>query len=91
MTGSSDPLDLARSHDRAAPRPKRFYKTVDVAENGDGYVVMLDQRRLMTPGRATLTLSDRALAEAVAAEWKRSGGIRQRRCDAADPDREFRD
>jgi chaperone required for assembly of F1-ATPase len=66
------PIDPKASTESAAsvPRPKRFYEKVSVAEEDGGHVVMLDHRRLKTPGRATLALADRALAEALAAEWE---------------------
>jgi chaperone required for assembly of F1-ATPase len=65
------PIDPSASTESAAPvpRPRRFYDKVSVVEEDGGHIVMLDHRRLRTPGRATLALPDRLVAEAVAAEW----------------------
>jgi chaperone required for assembly of F1-ATPase len=48
---------------------RRFWTEVTVAEEPEGFAVLLDTRPLRTPGRAPLVLPTRALAEAVAAEW----------------------
>ncbi len=50
---------------------KRFYKSASVDETGVG--VMLDERRLRTPGNAVFAAPTRALAEAIAAEWSAQG------------------
>jgi chaperone required for assembly of F1-ATPase len=52
----------------------RFYKTVAVAEYGDGFVVHLDGKPVKTPHRAVMALPSRALAEAVAGEWAAQQG-----------------
>jgi chaperone required for assembly of F1-ATPase len=49
---------------------KRFYKEVAV---GDGNVVVLDGKPLKTPHGADIALPTRALAEAVAEEWRAQG------------------
>lgn len=73
MTGSGDtPLARARAATRAAG-PKRFYAEVTVAADGDRLAVLLDGRPVRTPGKAPLALPTRALAEAVAAEWRAQG------------------
>jgi chaperone required for assembly of F1-ATPase len=55
--------------------PKRFWSDVTVvSEAGGGYGVRLDSRRLRTPAQAPLVLPTRALAEAVAAEWRDVAG-----------------
>lgn len=54
------------------PMAKRFYENVSAASQGEssaGFIVMLDGRRVRTPGKRTLALPTRALADAVAAEW----------------------
>lgn len=53
-------------------KPRRFYGSVSVAtlDGRDGWGVFLDQRPIRTPGRATLALPTKALADAVAAEWQ---------------------
>lgn len=48
---------------------KRVYKTVAVAEGENGFAVHLDGRTVRSPARRDLILPNRALAEAVAAEW----------------------
>jgi chaperone required for assembly of F1-ATPase len=44
-----------------------------VAEGEAGHAILLDRRPIRTPGRAPLALPSRALAEAIAAEWRRQG------------------
>ena len=54
-------------------RPKRiarFYKTVAVAPQAQGFAVLLDGKPLRTPARARLLLPSEALARAVAREWE---------------------
>ena len=62
---------------------KRFYKDVSVASSpptleGEGgrkgaYAILLDGKPIRTPARAALTVPTRALAEAIAEEWRRQG------------------
>lgn len=54
-------------------KPRRFYKTVEVAEAEGGFAVLLDGRALRTPGGVRLLLPTRATAEQVAAEWEAQG------------------
>jgi chaperone required for assembly of F1-ATPase len=49
---------------------KRFYKTV---ENGADGTILLDGRPVRTPARAQLALPGKALAAAVADEWRAQG------------------
>jgi chaperone required for assembly of F1-ATPase len=65
----------ARLAAKTAPSlPKRFYKEVAVKdEEGGGGSLLLDGKPVRTPGKASLTLPARALAEAVAAEWRGQG------------------
>jgi chaperone required for assembly of F1-ATPase len=53
---------------------KRFYKTAGVGEGPDGFSVTLDGRPIKTPGRATIAVPQRGLAEAIAAEWDAQEG-----------------
>jgi chaperone required for assembly of F1-ATPase len=53
--------------------PKRFYKAVSVADDGAGAALLLDGKPVRTPGKAPLVLPSRALAEAVAEEWRAQG------------------
>lgn len=58
------------------PLPKRFYK-VATAERGeavaDGWLVLLDGRPALTPGRKRLEFASEAMAAAIAAEWSGQG------------------
>ena len=51
---------------------KRFWKTVEIVENG-GLGIALDGRRVKSPARAELAVPTRALAEAIADEWREAG------------------
>jgi chaperone required for assembly of F1-ATPase len=48
----------------------KFYKTVDTAKEGDGFVVRLDGKPIKTPARNAMTLPTANLAEAIAEEWR---------------------
>ena len=53
---------------------KRFYKKVALKdEDGGGVSLLLDGKAVRTPGKALLLLRTRALAEAIAAEWRGQG------------------
>ncbi|MBI3677686.1 MAG: ATPase [Proteobacteria bacterium] len=57
---------------------KRFYKEVAVVSSaspvhGEAHAVTLDGKPVKTPGRSTLAVPSRALAEAIADEWRRQG------------------
>lgn len=54
---------------------KRFWKSVEVVPDGDGFGVTLDGRGIRTPAKAPLVLPTRALAELVAAEWDAQGDV----------------
>ena len=49
---------------------KRFWRDATVAGRDDGFGILLDGRPAWTPARHLLTLSNRARADAVAAEWR---------------------
>ena len=53
--------------------PKRFYKDVAVTNEGGGAALKLDGKTVRTPSKAPLVLPTRALAEAVADEWRAQG------------------
>ncbi|WOL01835.1 ATP synthase mitochondrial F1 complex assembly factor 2 [Canna indica] len=59
---------------------KRFYEevTTRMADDGNGWTVMLDYRTLKTPSKRPLKLRSMALAKAIAAEWdyQQTDGIR---------------
>lgn len=52
---------------------RRFYKDVTLAAVAGGFQVMLDSRGVKTVGGAPQVLPTEALAEALAAEWRRQG------------------
>ena len=52
---------------------KRFYKDVSIEETGGGFRVTLDGRPIMTQGGAAQVVPTRALAEALADEWRTQG------------------
>lgn len=52
---------------------KRFYKNVDAVAEEGGYCIRLDGRPLPSTNRRRLLLPSRALAEAVAEEWRAQG------------------
>jgi chaperone required for assembly of F1-ATPase len=53
--------------------PKRFYQTVATKDEPAGGSLLLDDKPVHTPGKAPLVLPTRALAEAVAGEWRAQG------------------
>lgn len=52
---------------------RRFYKEAAVAEGGGAFALELDGRPVKTPGRAALAVPTRALADAIADEWRGQG------------------
>lgn len=55
------------------PLPKRFYTAVAVAEEVDGFSILLDGKPVKTPAKKTLTLPTREAADLVVAEWAAQG------------------
>lgn len=51
-------------------KAKRFWKTVAVTSDADGFAIKLDARPLRTPAKAALIAPTQAMAEAIAAEWQ---------------------
>src|SRR5262245_58091536 len=64
-----DPIEAARRGARA-PLRRRVYETVAVAEEADGFGLRLGGRPIKTPARRAFTAPTRALAEAIATEWR---------------------
>lgn len=66
--------DNAQSSVKTAGAPnfmrKRFYSEVRWVETPPGFSIQLDGRAVRTPGRSELVLPTRALAEAIADEWR---------------------
>jgi len=50
--------------------PKRFWTDVGVVDAGGGWTVALDDRAIKTPAKKDFVAPTRALAEAVAEEWR---------------------
>ncbi|MGL4727298.1 MAG: ATP12 family chaperone protein [Bosea sp. (in: a-proteobacteria)] len=67
-----DPMVSAREN-KARELPKRFYEKVGLEQREDGYALTLDGRLARTPARKLLMVSDKALAEALVAEWAAQG------------------
>jgi chaperone required for assembly of F1-ATPase len=67
-----DPIEAARRLTTPV-RQKRFYKSVEMVEDADGFTLRLDGKRAVTPGRKPLAVPDRRLADAIAAEWAAQG------------------
>lgn len=53
--------------------PRRFYKEAGVEERDGLFFLTLDGRTAKTPGKQTLAVPSRGLAEALAEEWARQG------------------
>jgi chaperone required for assembly of F1-ATPase len=70
---SEDMKEGVRLPSRGDSLPKRFYKTVDVAEAEGGWTVQLDGRPIRTPMKHALLAPTRALAELMASEWDAQG------------------
>lgn len=68
-----DPSEAARRNMRALRR--RFYRDVAVVGGAAGAAIALDGRPVRTPARGALAVPSRALAEALAAEWRRQGEV----------------
>ena len=56
-----------------ANRPRRFYTAVSVAPGEGEFHVLLDGRPSRSPGGSAQPLPSRALAEAIAGEWRAQG------------------
>jgi chaperone required for assembly of F1-ATPase len=70
-----EPLDPVAAVQRATRRllRRRFYDQVGIAEEEGGFGLRLDGRPVKTPARRPLVVPTRALAEALAAEWRTQG------------------
>ena len=64
-----DPVAMAR-RDLQKSLPRRFWKDVSLDQTPAGFAIRLDERPTRTPSRKELLLTNRALAEAVAQEWR---------------------
>lgn len=64
-----DPTEAVRRSARPQLR-RRFYRNAHVEESASANAIRLDGRAVRTPARRPLEVPTRALADAVAAEWK---------------------
>ena len=64
-----DPVERARAAQKRA-LPKRFWSEVSLGEADGGHRILLDGRPVKTPAKRDLLVPSRAVAEAVAAEWR---------------------
>jgi chaperone required for assembly of F1-ATPase len=64
---------VQRGFKEPGEKPRRFYKTVTVQPDGEGFVVTLDARSMRTPGGAKQVLPTAALAQQIAEEWAAQG------------------
>lgn len=66
--GGVDPFAMAR-RDLKKALPRRFWTTTGVGAREGGFGIDLDGRPARTPGQALIVVPNRALAEALVAEW----------------------
>lgn len=55
-------------------KAKKFWTTVSVSEDSEGFGILLDARPVKTPAKRLLVTPTRAYAEAIAAEWEAQEG-----------------
>ena len=56
---------------------KRFYKKVTVENAEEFFIVTLDGKPLLTPGKKSLLLPNRQLADKIASEWQQQNELIQ--------------
>jgi chaperone required for assembly of F1-ATPase len=66
---------VAKGYREPVEKPRRFYKSVDVAPEDGGFAIRLDGRPVRTPKGGRLVLPTEALAEQVAEEWRGQGEV----------------
>lgn len=54
---------------------KRFFQTASARPVEDGFSLCLDEKPVKTPSGKTLVMQNKALAEAIAAEWQGQGDV----------------
>jgi chaperone required for assembly of F1-ATPase len=64
-----DPIESARRALRPPTLKRRFYRSVGVTPEAEGFSIALDGRAVKTPARRPLAAPTRPLGEAIAAEW----------------------
>lgn len=69
MSEDTNPMKAAQR--LARPElPRRFYKAATAGAHADGFAVLLDGKPVRTPGKKSLAVAGRRIAEALAAEWE---------------------
>ena len=58
---------------RESQLPKRFYKQAGVADEDGQFAVVLDNRQVRTPGKASLAVPSEIIAQSIADEWHAQG------------------
>jgi chaperone required for assembly of F1-ATPase len=69
----TSPPPAGKAPARTASLPKRFYDRVEIKDEAGGTSLRLDGKPVRTPGKHALVLPTKALAEAVADEWRVQG------------------
>jgi chaperone required for assembly of F1-ATPase len=71
----SDERDPVRTSQRLArpELPARFYEKATAERVDDAYALLLDGKVVKTPARKPMAVAERAVAEALAAEWEAQG------------------
>ena len=64
---------MRRGFHEPSAKPRRFYKTAEVAQIDGAFTVLLDGRSMRAPKGTKLVLSTRALADQVCEEWAGQG------------------
>src|SRR5437899_12198944 len=67
-----DPEEAVRRATRT-PQRKRFYTSAGVTAADGGFAVTLDGKPIRTPSGRQVVVPNRAIAEAIAAEWNAQG------------------
>ena len=73
MSETDKPGALGEGPQERSSHPKRFYDQVATKDEGGGSALLLDGKRVRTPGKAPFLLPTTALAQAVAEEWRGQG------------------
>lgn len=63
-------MDMSKAKMENRALPKRFYLEAMAAPSGDSWAILLDGKAVKTPAKNPLLLRSKALADAIAAEWR---------------------
>ena len=73
MSEKATPAALGEGLKEKSSHPKRFYEYVAIKDEGGGSALLLDDKKVRTPGKAPFIVPNKALAEAIAEEWRGQG------------------